>query len=78
MQLVLGGFWLVSDCFCWFRINSDGFRWLADLVVTPISQHTEECKASGSTVKYSRRGGERLKNFQKHGHCWHSPGGGEK
>ena len=42
MQVVLGGFWVVSDGFCWLRIISDGFRWFAVLVVTPIVQHTEE------------------------------------
>ena len=41
-QVVSGGFWLVSDGFCRLRVISDGFRWFAVLVVTRISQHTEE------------------------------------
>ena len=41
LQVVLGGFWVVMDWFCWLRVTSDGFRWFADLVVTSISQHTE-------------------------------------
>ena len=41
-QVVLGGFWVVSDAFSWLRVISDGFRWFAVLVVTRISQHTEE------------------------------------
>ena len=42
MQVVLGGFWVVSDGFCQLRMISDGFRWFAVLVVTPVSKHTEE------------------------------------
>ena len=41
MQVVLGGFWVILDDFCWLRVISDGFRWFAALVVKPISQHTE-------------------------------------
>ena len=41
-QVVSGGFWVVSDGFCWLRVISNGFRWFAVLVVTRISQHTEE------------------------------------
>ena len=42
VQVVLGGFRVVSDDFCELRIILDGFRWFAVLVVTPIPQHTEE------------------------------------
>ena len=42
MQVVLGGFWVVSDGFCQLRMISDGFRWFAVLVVTPVSKHTEK------------------------------------
>ena len=46
VQVFLGGFWLVSDCFCWLRVISDGFKWFqmvsGVLIVTPISQHIEE------------------------------------
>ena len=41
MQVVLGGFWVVLDGFFWLRVTSDGFKWFAVLVVTSISQHTE-------------------------------------
>ena len=41
VQLVLSGFWVVLDGFCWLRVTSDGFRWFAVLVVTSVSQHTE-------------------------------------
>ena len=41
MQLVLGGFWVVLDDFCWLRVISDGFRWFAVLIIKPISQNTE-------------------------------------
>ena len=41
-QVVFNGFWVVSNGFCWLRVISDGFKWFAVLVVTPISQHTEE------------------------------------
>ena len=41
MQVVLGGFWVVLDDFCWLRLTSGGFRWFAVLVVTSTSQHTE-------------------------------------
>ena len=41
MQVVLGGFCVVLDGFCWLRVTSDGFRWFTVLVVTPILQHTE-------------------------------------
>ena len=41
VQVVLGGFWVISGGFCWLRITSDGFMWFAVLVVTSISQHTE-------------------------------------
>ena len=41
-QVVSGGFWVVFDGFRWLRVISDGFRWFAVLVVTRISQHTEE------------------------------------
>ena len=41
MQVVLGGFWVVSDGFCWLRVISNDFRWFAVLVVPPILQHTE-------------------------------------
>ena len=40
-QVVLGGFWVVLDGFCWVRVTSDGFRWFAVLLVTSISQRTE-------------------------------------
>ena len=40
-QVVLGGFWVISDSFCWLRVISDGFREFAVLVVTSVSQHTE-------------------------------------
>ena len=46
MQVVLGGFWVVSDGFCWLRIISDCFRLFAVLVATPISRHTEELSRS--------------------------------
>ena len=42
VQVVLGGFSVVLDGFCWLRIISDCFRWFAVLVVTPILQNTEE------------------------------------
>ena len=35
-------FGLFLDDFCWLRIISDGFRLFAVLVITPISQPTEE------------------------------------
>ena len=41
MQVVLGGFWVVLDAFCWVKGTSDGFRWFAVLVVISISQRTE-------------------------------------
>ena len=41
MQVVLGGFWVVLDGFCWVKVTSDVFRWLAVLVVISISQRTE-------------------------------------
>ena len=41
VQVVLGGFWVVLDGFCWVKVTSDGFRWLAVLVVISISQRTE-------------------------------------
>ena len=41
VQVVLGGFWVVSDGFCWVRVTLDGFRWFAVLVVTSVSQRTE-------------------------------------
>ena len=41
MQVVLGGFWVVLDDFCWLRVTSDGFRWFAVLVVKSILQHIE-------------------------------------
>ena len=41
VQVALGGLWVVSDGFCWWRVTSDGFRWFAVLVVTSISQRTE-------------------------------------
>ena len=40
-QVVLGGFWVVLDDFCWVRVTSDGFRWFTVLVVTSVSQSTE-------------------------------------
>ena len=46
VQVVLDGFWVVSDGFCWLRIISDCFRLFAVLVATPISQHTEELSRS--------------------------------
>ena len=42
MQLVLGGFWVFPDGYCWSRIILDDFRWFAVLVVTIVLQHTEE------------------------------------
>ena len=42
VQVVLSGFWVVSDGFCWLRVISDGFSWFAVLVVIPMSPHTEE------------------------------------
>ena len=42
VQVVLVGFWVVSDGFYWLKVISDGFRWFAVLVVTPITQHTEK------------------------------------
>ena len=36
VQVVLGGFWVVSDGSCWFRIISDLLRWFPVLAVTPI------------------------------------------
>ena len=42
VKVILGGFWVVSDGFCWLRVISDGFKWFGVLVVTPITQHTEE------------------------------------
>ena len=44
MQVVLGGFWVASDGFCWLRITLDGFGWFSVLVVTPIVQHTKALK----------------------------------
>ena len=44
VQVVLGGFWVVSDGFCWLRITLDGFRWFSVLVDTPIAQHTKALK----------------------------------
>ena len=41
VQVILVGFWVVWDGFCWLRGTSDGFRWFAVLVVTSVSQHTE-------------------------------------
>ena len=41
-QVVLGGFWVVSDGFSWFWLILDGFRWSAVLVVAVILQQTEE------------------------------------
>ena len=41
-EVVSDGFWVVSDDFCWLGMISDGFRWVAVLVVTRISQNTEE------------------------------------
>ena len=41
VQVVLGSFWVVLDGFCWVKVTSDGFRWLAVLVVISISQRTE-------------------------------------
>ena len=38
--IVLGGFWVVLDGFCWLRVTSYGFRWFAVLVAS-ILQHTE-------------------------------------
>ena len=40
VQVVLSGFSVVSDDFCWLRVSSDGYRWFAVLVVTSISEHT--------------------------------------
>ena len=45
-QVVLCGFWVVLDSFCWLRVISDVFRWFAVLVNTPIPQHTEELTLS--------------------------------
>ena len=42
VQVVLSGFWVVLDDFCWLKVISDDLRWFAVLVVTPMSQHTEE------------------------------------
>ena len=42
VQVALGVFWVVLDGFCWLRMISDGCRWFAILVVTPILQYTEE------------------------------------
>ena len=45
VQVVLGGFWVVSDGFCWFQVILvilDGLRWFAILVVTRILQHAKE------------------------------------
>ena len=41
-QVVSGGFCVVSDGFCCLRVISDGFRWFDVLVVTRISQHSQE------------------------------------
>ena len=41
-KVVSGGFWVVSDGFCWLRVISDGFRWFVVLVATRIVQHTED------------------------------------
>ena len=38
----LDGFSVVSDGLYRLRVISDGFRWFAVLIVTPVSQHTEE------------------------------------
>ena len=38
--IVLSGFWVVLDGFCWLRVTSYGFRWFAVLVAS-ILQHTE-------------------------------------
>ena len=32
----LGGFWVISDGYCWLRVTSNGSRWFAVLVVTSI------------------------------------------
>ena len=42
VQVVLSGFWVVSDGFCWLKVISVVLKWFAVLVVTPISEHTEE------------------------------------
>ena len=41
MQVVLGGFWVVLDNFCWLRVISDGFSWFAVLVVKSVLRYTE-------------------------------------
>ena len=41
VQVVLGGFWVVFDGFCWVKVTSDGFRWFAVLVVISVPQRTE-------------------------------------
>ena len=41
-QVVLGGFWVASEGFCWLWLISVGFRWFGVLVVTRTSQHTQE------------------------------------
>ena len=41
VQVVLGGFWVVSDSFCSLKVTLDGFSWFVVLLVTSISQHTE-------------------------------------
>ena len=48
VEVVFGGFWAVSDGFCWLTITSDCFTWFAVLVVSPILQYTEEL-----TIPYS-------------------------
>ena len=48
VQVVLGGFWVVLDDFCWLRVTSDGFRWFAVLVVTSVLQHTEHLTLYGT------------------------------
>ena len=41
VEVVFGGFLLVSDGFCWLRVTLNGFRWFAALVVKSVSQHAE-------------------------------------
>ena len=41
-KVVLGGFWVVSDGFCWFQMILDSIRWYANLVVIRISQQNTE------------------------------------
>ena len=41
-EVVSGGFWVVSDGFCWLQVISDGFKWFSVLVATRMLQHTQE------------------------------------